>query len=315
MTDVKLPKEEVLQFVGEALQLEQRNMAMNYFIGSVVEQMRVNEIYTLLIKGQGVAQCYERPLWRASGDIDFYLSEVDYKKAIQYLRPLSSTLEEDNTGRMHIALTIDQWVVELHGSLKSGMWKSLDNTLEDVHDEIFCGGAVRSWMNDKTQVFLPRADEDVFIVFAHILQHCFQEGIGLRQICDWCRLMWTYKDIIKRGLLESHLKNAGVMTEWNAFASLAINELGMSLEAIPIYSNRKVSSIRAKKICSFIFETGYFGHNRDYSFYEKYPFIVYKAISFWRHLKDFGIYFVIFPKNAVKVKWNRVCLGFKVALK
>lgn len=70
--DVKPPKEVLLTFIGETLQLEQRNSAMNYFIGVLVEKMRKEDIYTILVKGQGTAQCYERPLWRACGDVDFF---------------------------------------------------------------------------------------------------------------------------------------------------------------------------------------------------------------------------------------------------
>lgn len=66
LTDVKAPKEDVLTFVGSALQIEQRNRAMNHFISVVVDKMREADIYTLLVKGQGIAQCYERPLWRVS---------------------------------------------------------------------------------------------------------------------------------------------------------------------------------------------------------------------------------------------------------
>ena len=70
VVDVKVPKEDVLQFVGLTLQEEQRNTAMNAFIAQIVQKMRDEDIYTLLVKGQGIAQCYERPLWRTSGDID-----------------------------------------------------------------------------------------------------------------------------------------------------------------------------------------------------------------------------------------------------
>ena len=61
------------------LQIEKQNSAMNSFIGVLVEKMRKEGIYTLLIKGQGVAQCYEKPLWRSCGDIDLYLSEDNCK--------------------------------------------------------------------------------------------------------------------------------------------------------------------------------------------------------------------------------------------
>ena len=63
--DSKVPKEVALQFAGEVMQLEQRNTAMNDFIGVIVDKLRAADIYTLLVKGQGIAQCYARPLWRA----------------------------------------------------------------------------------------------------------------------------------------------------------------------------------------------------------------------------------------------------------
>ena len=71
IVDIKIPKEDALQFVGQSLQLEQQNTAMNHFIGVIVDKMRAAGIYTLLVKGQGIAQCYERPLWRSCGDVDF----------------------------------------------------------------------------------------------------------------------------------------------------------------------------------------------------------------------------------------------------
>ena len=66
--DIKTPQEIALTFAGEALQLEQRNKAMNNFISVIVGKMRGVGIYTLLVKGQGVAQCYERPQWISCGE-------------------------------------------------------------------------------------------------------------------------------------------------------------------------------------------------------------------------------------------------------
>ena len=72
VSDVKVPQSCVLQFIGSTLQIEQRNTLMNKFIEEVVENMRNAGIYTILVKGQGIAQCYERPLWRPSGDVDLF---------------------------------------------------------------------------------------------------------------------------------------------------------------------------------------------------------------------------------------------------
>lgn len=312
VVDVKAPQGDVLTFIGTSLQLEQRNKEMNHFINDVVEKMRTAGIYTLLIKGQGIAQCYERPLWRAAGDVDFFLSKENYEKAVRFFSPLALKVEEENKKFLHFAMTIDPWLVELHGSMRTGLWKRFDMTIDDVQKSVFYEGNVRSWMNDKTQVFIPRANEDVVFVFSHILQHFFQEGIGLRQICDWCRLLWTYRETINRTLLEKHIRAMGCMSEWKAFAAFAVIKLGIPEEAMPFYSlNAKWERV-ANKIEWFILETGNFGHNRDYSYYEKYPYLLYKTISFWRHTKDCTRYFSMFPLDSIKVWWNMIITGVSV---
>ena len=55
--DRKVVKKEALPFMKKVFSLENRNQAMNLFIGEIVEKMRNAGIYALLIKGQSVAQC------------------------------------------------------------------------------------------------------------------------------------------------------------------------------------------------------------------------------------------------------------------
>lgn len=57
----------LLQWIGEVQVIEQRNKAMNQFVAELIEKLRKADIYALLVKGQGIAQCYEKPLWRCSG--------------------------------------------------------------------------------------------------------------------------------------------------------------------------------------------------------------------------------------------------------
>ena len=68
----------LLQWIGEVQLIEQRNKAMNVYIADLIEEMRSEGIYTLLVKGQGLAQCYNRPNWRSSGDVDLLLSKDNY---------------------------------------------------------------------------------------------------------------------------------------------------------------------------------------------------------------------------------------------
>jgi hypothetical protein len=52
---VKPSQELLLQWIGEVQILEQQNKVMNLFIADLVGKMRNVGIYTLLLKGQGIA--------------------------------------------------------------------------------------------------------------------------------------------------------------------------------------------------------------------------------------------------------------------
>ena len=309
VVDVRPAKKDVLQFIGRTVQLEQRNRAMNNFIGVLVEKMRKAGIYTLLVKGQGIAQCYERPLWRCSGDIDLFLSEDNYLRAKELLLPLASSVEEEFVREKHLGMTVNGWVVELHGHLYSGLSSKVEKELDALQKETFHEGQVRSWMNGKTQVFMLKAENDAFYVFTHILQHFYKGGIGLRQICDWCRLLYTYKDSLDYDLLEKRIKRAGLMTAWKAFAALAVEYLGMPVEAMPFYSDSFLWKKKAKLIMDFVMMSGNFGHNRDSS-YMKYPYLIRKCFSMSQRIGDLIRHSRIFPLDSLRflprIMWNGV---------
>lgn len=313
-SDVKPPKEILLQSIGEVQQIEQRNNAMNSFVAELTDGLRKKEIYCLLVKGQGIARCYERPLWRSARDVDLMVSGENYKKASDFLMSLASKVDDEVEHTKHLAFTIDGWEVELHGTLRSGLWRSLEASIDEVQNDVFYGGHVRSWMNGQSQVFLPAADEDVVFVFSHILQHFYKGGIGLRQICDWCRLLYTYRETLNKEILEERLRAAGVMTEWKAFGAFAVNYLGMSEDAMPFYSTDIKWEKKAERIMRYILETGNFGHNRDVSYQKKLKPFVRKTVTMWRQTKDNAKHFWIFPIDSVKAWWSIFVAGIKDAV-
>jgi len=255
--NLALDLELLLQMIGEVQMIEQQNKAMNQFIEKLVENMREAGIYTLLVKGQGIAQCYERPLWRPSGDVDFFLSNDNYEKAKRFLLPLSSGNKPERLYSKEMGKSIDSWYVEVHGTLRTGLSTRIDKAVDSVQNDVFYGGSVRSWENGNTQVFLPAPVCDVFFVFTHFLKHFYKGGgVSIRQLCDWCRLLWTYKDSLNHELLESRVRKAGLMSEWKAFAALAIEYLGMPLKAMPLFSTDKKWKKKAEKIVAFILKGG-----------------------------------------------------------
>ena len=322
-SEVKPPQNVLLQWIGEVQMIEQRNKEMNTYIAELIENLRKSDVYAILVKGQGGAQCYEKPLWRSSGDIDLLLSNDNYNKAKSTLIPIASEVANENTTTKHQALIINGFDVELHGKMPFSLSMRVEEGIDEVLNDLFCRGNVKSWDCNGTQVFLPAPDNDVILVFTHFLHHFFIEGVGLRQICDWCRLMWTYKDSLNRGLLESRIRKMGLMSEWKAFYNLASRYLGMpdydlGLTGIESATSRHCSNKfcsehdsiadfmvcdsrfdkKADRIMKLVLESGNFGHNKDLSYRTRYSGMTYKIVAALRRLRDFASLIPVFPLDA-----------------
>ncbi len=295
----KIPQMLLLQWIGEVQMIEQQNKEMNAFIAEFIEKLRKEGIYTILVKGQGVAQCYEKPLWRCSGDVDLFLSESNYERAKLLLQPMASHVDDEGISAKHLGMTIDGFVVELHGTLHGGLSSKVDGELDKVRNDTFDKGNVRSWNNNGVQVFLLGAENDVFYVFTHFLQHFYKEGVGLRQVCDWCRLLYTYRDSLNYELLEQRIKRTGLVSEWKAFYNLASRYLGMPDFGSGLTVHDSRFDKKADRIMEFILKSGNMGHNRD-SRYMKYPYLVRKCFSMSRRISDLINHARIFPLDSLR---------------
>ena len=298
--DRKVAKREALSFLKKVYSIETKNASMNQFIDALFQELKENGIFSVLVKGQGVAQCYERPQWRSSGDIDLFLDSNNYEKAKAFFSKKADSMHAEGAYTKHLGMEIDSWIVELHGTLRSGLSTTIDSVIDDLQNDTFGNNRVRVWRNGDADVYLPAPENDVLFIFTHYLEHFYKGGIGLRQICDWCRLLWTYRDSINNDLLRFRLKKMGLESEWKTFAAFSVEFLGMPSVAIPLYDPSPRWLRKAERIQSFILEVGNLGRNRDMSYYQKYPYYVRKAISFWRRCCDLIRHAPIFPLNSFR---------------
>ena len=256
VADTKMPQVELLQFIGHSLQIEEQNKAMIQFLGMMVEKMRDAGIHPLLVKGQGIAQCYEKPLWRSTGDIDFLLDDEDFEKAKQLLTPLASEVGTESKYSKHLGMTIDAWVVELHGNLRCGKSHRMDAELDAIKYDSFHRGAVRTWMNGQTRISMLSETNDAVVVFAHIVKHFYSGGIGLRQICD---MAMAYKAFQGRydpqNILE--LYNVTGSGKWNRLLASFIRTY---LGDIPLPYSDDTNLPAPEPLFKIVFSGGSFGH-------------------------------------------------------
>lgn len=310
-----IPLAQKLKFVGKCQLIEERNVAMNHFVGGLVAKMKDAGIDALLIKGQGLAQCYERPLWRTSGDVDFLLSDKNYEKAKQLLLPLATDVDKGTDSSMHTSMTIGSFTVDLHSTLHCNLSCRMDKVLDEIKEDVLEEGAVRVWQNGNTQIQLLGIDCDVVFVFCHFLKHFYKGGIGLKQICDWCRLIWAFRDDIDDSRIDLRLRQMRLLSEWKAFAALAVELLDMPGDVMPLYDSAKKWKRKARQIKPFLIKSGNLGQNRDTSYYNEYPYLIRKAFSFKRRMGDIIHHSMIFPMGTIRFSPTIVKHGLVLAFK
>lgn len=166
-------------------------------------------------------------------------------------------------------------------------------------------------------------------MFVHFFNHFYKEGVGLRQICDWCRLLWTYKDSLNYGLLEQRIKIAGLVSEWKAFYNLASRYLGMpdlnsqdsqarmsdhkSSAGLMVYDSR--FDKKSDRIMDFILKSGNMGHNRDMSHFNKYPYLIRKCVSMSRRVGDLINHARLFPLDSIRFFPRIIYNGVRSAMR
>ena len=253
-------------------------------------------------------------LWRASGDVDLLLNEENYEKGIAFLERGSESSSKEYDFNKEYSTTIDGWSFELHGSLRCGLSAALNRGVDAIQEDICDKRNFRFWDNDGKKIPLPEENDDVLLIFTHFIKHFYKGELGIRQICDWCRLLWYYRESIDRSLLEKRLKQMGIQAQWNGFGAFSVDYLGMPKEAMPLYSTANKWSRKADKICAFVLEVGNFGHNADGSYYAKYPLLIRKTISMWRRVSTLLRHATIFPWHTFRFMPHVIYKGMKATL-
>lgn len=237
-----------------------------------VQKSLINRITTLfneegipsiLLKGQGVAQNYQKPESRMCGDIDIYVGMDNFHKACEILRREGAEeLIHQDEHEFHIAFDLDDKTIEVHKKSDVIHGRKLNDSLQkwitNHLDAKLADGTLPKWNNDGTQINIPDPTYNAFYIIHHAVRHMLGEGIGLRHVCDWMIFLHTHQDQIDTGELKAKLAEYKMATAWGQFGALATKYLGFPEEHLlvpPINQNES----KAELLLQHIFSTGNFG--------------------------------------------------------
>lgn len=173
------PKDLLLQWIGTGERLKQQNQRLNKACLDLQTLFSNNGFQSCILKGQGNALLYSKPLLRQCGDIDIWVGG-DRDLIIGFLR---------KKGKIG------------HIDIKHCDWDIFQDVPVEVHFiptwfyNPFTNKKLQRWIEVQKSFQFENASELGFIspsiqfnlvyVLIHIYRHLFNEGIGLRQLMDY----------------------------------------------------------------------------------------------------------------------------------
>ena len=255
--DCRPPKPIYLQWCALSLHTEEQNELLNRELNHLYALMRANGIEPVLVKGQAVAQCYRHPEHRRCGDIDFYIGLEDYERANALLRP-EATQEEEEIFK-HACMHWHGVIVENHRILISLSRPAADRRMQQL---------TAAWGRDKaacpllrvgeTEARVPPAAFHTAYVLTHAALHFLNEGIGMRQVCDWACLLHAHHTDDELREVARLLRCFGLARAARLFGALLVRQLDFPAEWLPVPCGPK-DFAKAEWLLQDIWAGGNFG--------------------------------------------------------
>ncbi len=308
--DVAPPKALLMQWFGISEHIRKRNRCLNEVAVDIYRRMCEDGFRCCLLKGQGNALMYDDVYSRTSGDIDLWIcshiadtqggGNVSFNKHRErVIRHISEHFSLDETRYYHSEFGYRNVPIEAHfipmvinNPLYNRRFRHWCRNVGDLQ----CSNMVEL-PDEVGSIAIPTLTFNLVYQLVHLYHHFFDEGIGMRQMCDYYRLLverereklksvessdFTLKDMV----LRRTLNNFGLLKFAGAVMWVLREVLGLS-DSMMIVS---VDERRGRVLLDEIVNGGNFGkHDKKYgglaqqTMGRKYFTKVRRALSFLRY--------------------------------
>ncbi|MGX1642358.1 nucleotidyltransferase domain-containing protein [Sphingobacterium sp. LZ4M12] len=237
----------------------QRNERMNEIIIKLHSLFQEHQVNSILLKGQGLAKCYDNPARRVCGDIDLFFEDKNtYTKAFNIIN--EKGLEINSMPGFSSEYNFEGFEVEHHRNMFDIHNPFVQNKLEKIRLEEVNNFTTLNIENTKIQ--LPSALETIIQANSHILKHLLSYGIGIRQLCDSARIYAHYNQELRTSNLKEIYSSLGIKNWIDMLHLLLVKYLGLEESNLPY---KLTANLDADWMMEDILVSGNFGfHNANF---------------------------------------------------
>ena len=194
-----LDEVQYLTWMGMAAKIQQRNEVVNAQCVELQQMIEKEGFRTFIMKGQGNATLYHDnlKLLRQSGDIDIYL-EGGFDKVYDFVQRTHSTKEINELEIHYHCLPDTEVEIHFRPFILRNPFKNA--RLQRFFDVAMIFDNKIALPNGVGMINVPTAEFNLVQQMVHTYHHFITEGVGLRQLMDYCFvIMASSADDVREG--------------------------------------------------------------------------------------------------------------------
>lgn len=252
----------VMRLMQQTMAHRQNQRRFEDAVGRFARLMEENSIAYVVFKGLAVARYYPEPFVRTMGDVDFYVPQRDFLRAVEVIeRRLNVVMDKEDVDK-HYSFDWQGIRFEMHYQIETfGSHRHqlcFDRMIDEAMAEHTDSFTVCDSDGNETEVSVLPPTEDLIVVFKHWFNHLLVEGVGLRQTLDLAVLLNAYRDKINVGRLMTALDGIGYMKAFRAMLAMMKRYFGFEwLDSNFVLGCR--DERYANKLMAAVMESGNFG--------------------------------------------------------
>lgn len=241
-----LPVSQKLEWIGEVLQIEQRNRQQMAVMNEMARKWSEQGCRVMVMKGQANGTMYPKPEHRNPGDIDCYLipgsrfmvqgscsndqQAEAYKRGNEIAREAGAKVDE--SWYKHSVISYKGETFENHQFFvhtrdgKRG---------KQLNQELVEGLRVQdSWFMDERAkltefTYCPPVQWNAMFLTYHACAHFVSEGLRLKQILDWAMFLKAHQDDVDWLAFYAYCERNHLKRFADAMTTIAVNYLGVKV--------------------------------------------------------------------------------------
>lgn len=220
-------KDVALELCAKVARMERANILHHSVIVKIDKALKAEGIQAVFMKGQTVALRYPNSLHRSAGDIDFVVSPKDFERTMVVMEKIGK-VDHGLVHEHHGMAWVDGVTVEPHYKVHNYQCPSTDRAMQELFTSVFPAKLAFAEVDGYSVPVFPPTFESVFLI-SHMVNHVYEEGLGVRQVIDYAMFLSKCADKIDWMQHHEWLYKMKMERAWRIFTCICVTYLGLHL--------------------------------------------------------------------------------------